>query len=129
MRLLRPATMPIALILGVLMATPMSAEVRFNLRGYVSAICSIEEQRAASDGLATLLELQINCNLSEFSLSAPEGARITLGDYQLVGDGASPVVTPDGSQIAFAGLEPGRHQVQLRITGAGPLAQLSLAAR
>jgi hypothetical protein len=104
------------MIWGVLMTAPSPAEMRFNLRGHVSAICQIERQEAAADGSSTLVELEILCNLPAFSLAAPGARNMALGEYQLLGRTAdAPVITENEAEIDFANFSTGRHLIRLRI--------------
>lgn len=110
------------------MATPGASAVRFHLRGHVPAMCSIEEQRALPDGGATVVELEILCNLQAFTLSAPDSGGVALERAQLTGDGGG-AAAARGDAVDFWDLRPGRHVVRLRIASASPEMLLSLQAR
>lgn len=127
MRLRHALSFSTAIILGGLTATSVIAEVRFNLRGHVPAVCAIEDQRAYSDGSATLVDLRVNCNLSAFSLSSPGASAVTLRSHRLIAGGGNetPVITGDGDSVEFADLRPGRREITLRITS--PMRSIGVA--
>ena len=116
MRLRHAVSIWIVTILGVLAATAPQAEVRFNLRGYVPATCAIEKQTAYPDGAATLIDLQVSCNLNAFSISAPGASAIALRSHQVIGETTeTPVIVRNRDSIEFAELRPGRREITLRV--------------